>query len=134
MSQRRKVAIGVIVAAIVVVGLGLLRWSGMVYRVSDGERGWSLGATVYEALGWGSEAYRSDFGWDRAVPEEGAFGAGRIARFGRHSGLSHGWRHGRAFGPFRAVGGLGCLAFLAALIGLGVFLWRRQCKVQTEQT
>jgi len=118
MSKRGKVAIGVIVVAVVMVGLGLLRWSGMVYRASGGERGWSLGATVYEALGWGSEAYRSDFDWDRAIPEGGAFGRGRIGRFGR------------GFGPFRVVGGLGRLAFLAAVIGLGVFLWRRQRKTQ----
>lgn len=120
MSKRGKVVIGVIVVAIVVVGLGLLRWGEMVYRASDGERGWSMGATVYQALGWGSEAYRADL--DRAAPEEGAFGRGRIA----HSG----W----GFGPFRAVRGLGGLVFLAALIGLGVFLWRRQRKTQTEQT
>jgi hypothetical protein len=130
MSRKWQVAIGVIIAVIVVVGLALLRWSGMVYRASGGERGWSLGAYVYEMLGWGSEAYRSDFGWDRAAPEEGAFGPGRIARFDQRFGLSYGWRHGRAFGPFRTVGGLGCLVFLAALIGLGAFLWRRQRKTQ----
>jgi hypothetical protein len=134
MSRKWKVAIGVIIAVIVVVGLGLLRWGSMVYRASGGERGWSLGAYVYEVLGWGSEAYRSDFGWDRAVPEEGAFGPGCIERFDRRSSPSHGWRHGRAFGPFRAVGGLGCLVFLAALIGMGAFLWRRQRKTQAAPT
>ena len=124
MSKKWIIAIVafVIMGMVACAGLGALRWGEMIYRRSDGQRGWSLGATVYEALGWGSEAYRSDFGWDRVVPEGEAFGPGRIGRFGRH------------FGPFRAVGGLGRLAFLAALIGLGVFLWRRQCKVQTEQT
>jgi hypothetical protein len=133
MSRKWKVAIGVIIAAVVVAGLGLLRWSGMVYRASDGERGWSLGATVYEVLGWGSEAYRSDFGWDRGMPEGGALGPERIERFGGPSGLSRGWRYGRAFGPFRVVAGLGRLAFFAVLIGLGVFLWRRQRKIRAAR-
>ena len=121
MPRKWKVAVGVTVAVVVLVGLGLLRWGGAVYRASGGERGWSLGAFVYEVLGWGSEAYTSDFGWDRAMPEGGAFGRGHIGRFGR------------GFGPFRVVGGLGRLAFLAALIGLGVFLWRRQRKTQAAR-
>ena len=114
MSKRGKVVIGVVVVAIVVVGLGLLRWGGMVYRASDGARGWSLGATVYQALGWGVDAYRADFG--------------RVAPEGEGLGRGHGAHFGHGFGPFRAVRGLGGLVFLAALIGLGVFLWRRQTR------
>jgi hypothetical protein len=112
MSRKWQVAIGVIVAVVVLSGMGVLRWGGMIYRASDGERGWSLGATVYELLGWGAEAYRSDFGWDRATPATGALGAGRIMRLG----------------PFRAIGGLRCLVFSVVLVGLGVLLWRRPRK------
>jgi hypothetical protein len=70
MSDRWKVAIGVVVAVVVVTGIGLLRWSGVVYWASGGERGWSLGTYVYEILGWGSEAYRADFGWEPAACED----------------------------------------------------------------
>jgi len=115
MSKKWQVVIGVIVAVVVLGGIGALRWGGMVYRASDGERGWSLGASVYELLGWGEEAYRADFDWDRATPATGAFGAGRVMR----------WN------PFRAVRGLRCLVLPIVLIGLGVFLWRRPRKAPT---
>lgn len=114
MSRKWQVAIGVIVAVVALSGISALRWGGMVYRASDGERGWSLGAAVYELLGWGAEAYRSDFGWERATPATGGFG-GRILRFA----------------PFRAVRGLRCLVLPVVLIGLGVFLWRRPRKAPT---
>jgi hypothetical protein len=115
MSRKWQVAIGVIVAVVALSGICMLRWGGMIYRASDGERGWSLGATVYELLGWGAEAYRSDFGWDRATPATRAFGAGRIMRWG----------------PFRAIRGLRCLVLPVVLIGLGVFLWRCPRKAPT---
>jgi hypothetical protein len=140
MSNRSKVTIGVIVAAIVVVGIGLLGLGEAIYRKSDGERGWSLGAGVYELFGWDADAYRSDFGRggmarggeaelldlplvdedgdgvpDRVqVPEEAAFGRGFGSRFDRS-------RH-----PFGVVGRLFCWGFFALVIGAGFVLYRRR--------
>lgn len=72
MSKKWKIAVGVIVAVVAFTGLGLLRWGEAIYWISGGERGWSLGVSAYQVLGWGSEAYRSDFGWDDALEGEEA--------------------------------------------------------------
>jgi hypothetical protein len=76
MSKTWKFIIGVIVVVVILVGLGMLRWSNRVYWSSNGERGWSLGATAYQAFGWGTENYLSDFGRGPAFvrgdgPEQG---------------------------------------------------------------
>ena len=115
MSKRWKIAVGVMVAVIVFAGLGLLRWSGVVYRLSDGERGWSLGASVYQMLGWGTEAYREDFAWTYSLGDGEAEWTVPLG----HRRFGHG------FGRARLRGGFGRLVFLALLIGLGVFLYRR---------
>jgi hypothetical protein len=115
MSKNRKIALGVIIAVVIITGMGLLRWGGVVYRLSDGERGWSLGAAVYQMLGWGSEAYQEDF--DRAYSlSDGEAEWGDL--YGHR-------RFGRGFGRARFGGGLGRLVFFAFLIGLAVFLFRR---------
>jgi hypothetical protein len=136
MSKKAKVTIGAIVSIIIVVGIGLLGLGEAVYRNSDGERGWSLGASVYELFGWDADAYRSDFGrgrltrggeadlWDLPlvdedgdgvpdrvqVPVEGA--SGRSFARGRHS--------------FGVVGGLFCWGFFALAIGVGFLFYRRR--------
>jgi hypothetical protein len=76
MSRTWKYVIGVIVVIAILVGLGMLRWSNRVYWSSNGERGFSLGAAVYQAFGWGTENYLSDFGRGPAIgrgagPEQG---------------------------------------------------------------
>lgn len=72
MSKKVKIIIGITVAAIIVIGGGLLHWGSLIYWNSDGERGWSLGASVYEFLGWDARAYKSDMGWKRVDDVEGA--------------------------------------------------------------
>ena len=140
MSKTHKVTIGVVVAVIVVVGFGLLGLGEAIYRNSDGERGWSLGAGVYQLFGWDADAYRSDFGrgrlargWeadlldlplvdedgdgvpDRVqVPAEAAFGRGVGSRFARD---------GHSFG---FVGRLFCWGFIALAIGAGFLFYRRR--------
>ena len=140
MSKKSKVTIGVFVSVIVVVGIGLLGLGEAIYRNSDGERGWSLGAGVYELFGWDADAYRSDFGRGRVtrggeadlldlplededgdgvpdrvqVPVEAAFGRGFGSRFdrGRHS--------------FGSVGRLFCWVFFALAIGAVILFYRRR--------
>ena len=141
MSKKAKVTIGAIVSIIVVVGIGLLGLGEAIYRNSDGERGWSLGASVYELFGWDADAYRSDFGRGRVtrggeanlldlplvdedgdgvpdrvqVPVEATFGHGFGSRFayGRHS--------------FGVVGRMFCWGCFALVIGAGLlyYRWRR---------
>ena len=123
MSRKWKVSIGII--AVVMVVAGLLRWGSVVYWNSDGERGWSLGAAVYELLGWGSEAYRADFHERVAYDEDADEGADR--RFGRWFGVG---REGH-FGPSGFAGGLARLAFLALVVVVAVvFFNRRRRKTQ----
>jgi hypothetical protein len=51
--------------------------------------------------------------------------------FGRYRGWGHHGSFGRFSGPFRIVGGLACLAFLAPLVGLGAVLYHRR-RVSTK--
>lgn len=120
MSKRWKIAVGVMVAVIVFAGLGLLRWSAVVYRLSDGERGWSLGASVYQMLGWGTEAYQEDFAWTHSLDDGEAEWT---------APLGHG-RFGHSFVRARFARGFGHLVFLALLIGVGVFVYRRWLKAR----
>ncbi len=115
MSKNWKIALGVIIAVVVITGMGLLRWGGAVYHLSDGERGWSLGASVYQMFGWGTEAYQEDL--DRAYSLSDGETEGTAPRGHK--------RFGRGFGRARFGGGFGRLVFLAFLIGLGVFVYRR---------
>lgn len=115
MSKNWKIALGVIIAVVIITGMGLLRWGGVVYRLSDGERGWSLGAAVYQMLGWGTEAYQEDF--DRAYSLSD--GEAELGDLYGHK------RFGRGFGRAGFGGGVGRLLFLAFLIGLGILLYRR---------
>ena len=140
MSKKSIVTIGLVISVIVVVGIGLLGLGEAIYRNSDGQRGWSLGAGVYELFGWDADAYRSDFSRGRVVrggeadpldlplvdedgdgvpdrvqvPVEAVFGRGFGSRFGRG---------GHSFG---VVGRMFCWGFFGLAIGAGFMLYRRR--------
>lgn len=129
MPKKQIIGIAVLVVASVVVctGMGLLHWGEAIYQFSDGERGWSLGASAYQALGWGAEAYRSDFGLDDAVDEGGVSDHAVVEVPVDHRGcFGHGFggRRGR-LGHASSRRGVGHLIFWALLAGLGVILFRR---------
>jgi hypothetical protein len=68
MSKKWKVAIGVVVAVVIVCGIGLLYLSSMIYRNSGGERGWSPAAYIAELIwGPGASAYIPKHGWGPAA-------------------------------------------------------------------
>ena len=140
MSRKWKIAIGGVVALVVVLGIGL-PIAGMV-RFRNGLRRGAWGSR----LQWESEKAHCELEVelvdddgdgvpDRGViefPREAALGRGhfaggrlvrgRFARFGPGHGMGFG---GRAFGSFRVVGGLIRLAFLAGAIVLGVAIYRQ---------
>ena len=133
MSKKQSITIAIVVAVGVIgcVGLGLLRWGEAIYWLSDGERGWSLGASAYQTLGWGADAYRSDFGLDDeddvsdcetvedSTEHHRFWGLGAKRSIGRHRD-----RGGHIF----FAGGMGCLAFWALLIGVGAVVYRHYRK------
>jgi hypothetical protein len=152
MSRKWKIAIGVIVAAVVIAGVALAVWGAVTFRNRVHEYGWEP-----RAHKWGPEATTQlrcpeliegevrlvdddgDGIPDRGVievPEDlqhgwgyGAhFGSGHRPRFvwgfGPSTMLRTGPHFGWGFGPFRIVGGLFRLAFLALLIGLAVACFR----------
>jgi hypothetical protein len=133
MFNNRKVIIGVVVAAIVIVGIGLLGLGEAIYRHSDGERGWSVGAGLYELLGWDAEDYRSDFGrgrdsedgsWDLSLVDEDGDGVPDRVRIPEEATFDRGFARGRrSFGFAR---GLFCLSFVAMAIVAGVLFYRRR--------
>jgi hypothetical protein len=143
MSKSLKITIGVILAVVIIMGLGLLRWSSRVYWNSGGERGWSLGASVYQMMGWGTENYMADMGFQRdedgwtsevevrlidddedGVPDRGVIDSPARGRFGGKFG-HHGFDRG--FGRGRPGGG-GCLVplLVIAAIGGGIYFYRRR--------
>jgi hypothetical protein len=150
-SKKWKVAIGVIVVAVVVSVIGLLKLGRMLYWNSDGKYGWNPAVYISELVwGTGASTYLPEFGWDSVahmgqaewttewkvrlvdddedgVPDRGVIEAPTAAVFDQGFGLGHDWhfgsRHGgRVFSPFRIVGGM---ALFALLIGLGVIFFRR---------
>ena len=126
-GQRITIVVIAIVSVFACAGMGLLRWGGAVYQHSDGERGWRLGESIYQTLGWGAQAYQADFGWD---DDEGC-GADCAAVEGsvtHHRRFGPGFvRHRDRGGHIFFAGGMGCLAFwvLLGLVGLGVVWFRR---------
>ena len=141
MSKKWKIAIGVIIAAVVVAGVALAVWGAVTFRNRVYEHGWQ--PRVHK---WGPEATTQlevrlvdddgDGVPDRGVIEVPAglpfgrgFGPGRRLPFGPghglHFGRGFGPHSGWGFGPFLIVGGLFRLAFLALLIGLAVACFRR---------
>jgi len=144
MSKKWKVAIGVIIAAVVVAGIALATWGAVTFRHRIYEYGWEP-----RAHRWGSEATTQlevrlvdddgDGMPDRGVievPEDLQPGWGHgplffrqgsrqaMLRGGPYFGRGFGPHFGWGFGPFFIVGGLFRLAFLALLIGLGVACFR----------
>jgi hypothetical protein len=141
MSKKWKVVVGVIAAAVVVVGIALPIWGMVAFRSRDYERGWAPGTYRWEPeVATRLEVDLVDDDGD-GVPDRGvidvptavAFGPdcgrpfvhARGGHFGRGFGPGRGLPFGPAFGPFLIVGGLFHLAFLALLIGLAVFFFRR---------
>jgi hypothetical protein len=148
-SKKWKIAIGAVVAAVVVAGVALAVWGAVTFRNRVYEHGWQP-----RAHKWGPEATTQlevrlvDDDGD-GVPDRGVievptglpfgrgFGLGRgpstMFRTGSPFGPGHGFhfgrgfgpRFGRGFGPFFIVGGFFRLAFLALLIGLAVACFRR---------
>jgi len=148
MSRKWKIAIGVIVAAVVIAGVALAVWGAVTFRNRVHEYGWE--PTAHK---WGPEATtqlrcpKSVEGEVRLVDEDGdgipdrgvievpadlpfgrGFTPGRRLPVGPghgfHFGRGFGPHFGRGFGPFLFVGGLFRLAFLALLIGLAVACFR----------
>jgi hypothetical protein len=130
MSKKWVIAIAVfvVVGVVACTGLGALRWGEMIYRRSDGQRGWSLGAGIYRMLGWDAQAYEEDFGqahwFDHDDEDETADCVELETPFGHHRGLRPGRRFGHSGAP-RFLAGLGCLVFLGLLVVPGALLYRR---------
>ena len=128
MSKGLKIGLIVVVVVMLLGGLAALRFGAAVYHLSDGERGWSVGAAVYDLLGWGEEAFQSDFSFSRRfatdaedAPDDDALVSGAPARlFGR---MSRGHIHGRL-----AVRGLLRLALLGGVIAAAVWVYKRSKK------
>jgi hypothetical protein len=153
MSKKWKIALGAVMAAVVVAGVAMAVWGAVTFRNRVHEYGWEP-----RAHEWGPEATTQlevrlvDDDGD-GIPDRGVievpedlqhgwgygphFGSGHRPRFGRGFGpsilrrgsgqamLRTGPHFGWGFGPFLFVGGLFRLAFLALLVGLGVACFRR---------
>jgi hypothetical protein len=117
-----KIGIVVVVLTVLFSALGI---GEGIYLSSNGQRGWSLGAAVYNALGWGAEAYRADMaqhGQHRIAAKEGVNAAGNT-----NSQYGFGGRH--ASGNFNgARSGHGGGFFLVAVVGVAGYLFYRQRK------
>lgn len=126
------IALAVVLGIIACAGMGVLRGGEVIYRRSGGERGWSLGVSVYQMLGWGAEAYEEDFG--RAHLEDAEEGeCADEFEDDLHTGRRFGHKRGRfGHGPFRFLGGLGCLMFLALLAIPGALLYRHWRKGRSD--
>lgn len=144
MSKGWKIAIGVVIAVVVIVGIGLPIAGLAIFRNWGHERSWRLGM-VHR---WESEADvlppaasqlevnlvddDGDGVPDRGViefPTKAALAPGRGMHFGRGFRPGRGIR-GRAFGPFLIVGGLVHLALLAVVVFLSIALYRHWRKAQ----
>ena len=147
MSKKWKVAIGVIVAAVVVAGVALTIWGAVTFRNRVHQYGWEPRAHkwVPDEATTQLEVRLVDDDGD-GVPDRGVIevpedlqpgwghgplflrGGSRQAmlRGGPHFGRGFGPHFGRGFGPFLIVGGLFRLAFLALLIGLAVAFFRHR--------
>jgi hypothetical protein len=148
MSKKWKIAIGAVIAAVVVAGVALAVWGVMTFRNRIYEHGWEP-----RAHKWGPEATTQEVRLvdddgdgvpDRGVIEVPAglpFGRGfgtcsgpsilrrgsgqAMLRTGSRFGPGYSPHFGRGFGPSLFVGGLFRLAFLALLIGLAVACFHR---------
>ena len=144
MSRKWKIAIGAVIAAVVVAGVALAIWGAVTFRNRVYEHGWEP-----RAHKWGPEAttqlevrlvdddgdgipdrgvieipedLHPGWGYGPSILRQGSRQA--MLRGGPHFGRGFGPHFGRGFGPFFIVGGLFRLAFLALLIGLAVAFFR----------
>ena len=141
MSKKWRIAMGAIIAAVVVAGVALAVWGAVAFRNRVYEHGWQPRMHKWapdEAVTQLEVRLVDDDG--DGVPDRGVievptglpfgrgFGPGRrpstMLRTGLPFGPGHGLHFGRGFGPFLVVGGLFRLAFLALLIGLAVACFR----------
>ena len=147
MSKTWKIVIGVLAAAVVIVGVALSIWGIVTFRNRGYEHSWMPGTHGWEpevATQLEVDLVDDDgdgvpdrgvidipeaAGWGRGCGMPFGFAQGRFARgsrhFGRGFGPGRGLPFGSAFGPFRIVGGLAHLAFLALLVGGAVLLFHR---------
>lgn len=140
MSKKWKIAIGAVIAAVVVTGVVLAVWGAVTFRHRVYEYGWKPGEWRTDAATQLEVRLVDDDGDgipDRGVIEAPAglpfgrgFGPGHSSRFGPgyspHFGRGFSPHFSRGFGPFLIVGGLFRLAFLALLIGLAVAFFRHR--------
>jgi hypothetical protein len=150
MSRKWKIAIGVIVAAVVIAGVALAVWGAVTFRNRVHEYGWEPRGHKWvpdEAttqlqcpeLVEGEVRLVDDDG--DGVPDRGVIevpaglSLGRGFSPGRRLpvGPGHGFHFGRGFGPFPIMGGLFRLAFLALLIGLAVVCFQRWSRARGER-
>jgi hypothetical protein len=149
MSRKWKVVIGIAVALVALLGIGLSIGRAVRFRTGlcDGAWGPLQWQETEEAPGELEVELVDDDGDgvpDRGVielpglPREMAFGRecvfwGRLALSRSASGPGRGIRlKQHAFSPLRIVGGLVRLAFLAGAILLGAVLYGRRRKVQPQ--
>jgi hypothetical protein len=130
MSKKWKIAIGAVIAAVVVAGVALTVWGAVTFRNRVYEHGWEprthkRGPEATTQLEVRLVDDDGDGVPDRGVievPEDLHPGWG----YGPHFGRGYGPHFGRGFGPFLILGGLFRLAFLALLIGLAVAFFRHR--------
>jgi hypothetical protein len=118
--KKSAITIG-IVALVLTIACAALGLGESAYLSSNGQRGWSLGAAVYNALGWGAEAYRADMAQHHSVAQTqpGAQNVPNAAANGygsRHTGGLNGGRSGH--------GGF----VLLVVLGVAGYLFYRQRK------
>jgi hypothetical protein len=146
MSKKWKIAIGVVIAAVVVAGVALAVWGVVTFRNRAYEYGWSpraykrgseattqLEVRLVDDDGDGipdrgvvevPEDLQHSWGYDPSILRRGSRPA--MLRGGPHFGHGFGLHFGWGSGPFFIVGGLFRLAFLALLIGLAVAFFRHR--------
>jgi hypothetical protein len=144
MSKKWKIAIGVIVAALVVAGVALSIWGVVTFRNRVYKHGWEPRVHKWEPEATTQLEVRLVDDDGDGVPDRGVIEVPADLPFGRglspgrrpstilgtglpfgpghgfHFGHGFGPHFGRSFGPFFIVGGLFRLAFLVLLIGLTV--------------
>ena len=137
MSKKWKIAIGAVIAAVVVAGVALTVWGAVTFRHRIYEHGWESRVHKWESEATTQLEVRLVDDDGDGVPDRGVievpedlqpgwgYGPLTMLRTGSHFGPSHGPHFGRGFGPFLIVGGLFRLAFFALLVGLAVACFHR---------
>ena len=135
MSKKWKIAIGAVIAAVVVAGVALAVWGVVTFRNRAYEHGWEPGEWRTRAATQLEVQLVDDDG--DGVPDRGVIEVPADLPFGPshgfHFGRGFGPHFGRSFGPFLITGGLFRLAFLALLIGLAVLCSRRWSRARGER-